>query len=55
LYGVALGGAFLIIAVLFDAGARGMAFDADGIIETIPTQPLLWLIATVPLVLGLFP
>ena len=55
LYGVALGAAFLIIAVLFDAGARGMAFDADGIIETIATQPLLWLIATVPLVLGLFP
>ena len=54
MYGALFGCMFPIIATMFDAFMRDLGFGMAGFIEAQKTQPLLWIIDTAPVFLGLF-
>ncbi len=52
LWGALAGASFLAAGLLFSAGMRGAGFSPSALWAAFRSEPLLWLIATAPLVLG---
>ncbi len=52
LWGALAGALFLAAGLLFSAGMRGAGFSPSALWTVFRSEPLLWLIATAPLVLG---
>lgn len=54
LYGAAFGLLFPIIATVIEANVEGLSFSLDGWLQAQTGSPLLWIIDTAPIFLGLF-